>query len=354
MLVRHYEWAGYDVLAITDHWVRTVEPSTKKLLVIPSTELNAYAPTRSTTRTSWRSGSRSTPCCLEATSRRSQEVVDWIAENGGVPYLAHTYWSGLRTEQWEDCEGLYGIEVWNSGCELELGRGDSSIHWDEALEHGAPLLRARDRRLAPPRLRQRLRLDVGAREREDAGRRSSTRCGRACSTARPARRSATSRSATATSSSGAAPRRASRSTRPRARCSRECRPARLSEPLGGPRTRRRRPDHGRAARSALRARRMDASRCRPQRQQGLDEPLVDRLDALAGTRFDLLVIGAGSSAPGSPRPRARTASKVALVERGDFASATSSASSKLIHGGLRYLQMGDIRSCARRTRSGGH
>src|SRR5258708_34230173 len=41
LLVRHYEWAGYDVLAITDHWVRTDERSTRKLLVIPSTELNA-------------------------------------------------------------------------------------------------------------------------------------------------------------------------------------------------------------------------------------------------------------------------------------------------------------------------
>src|SRR5215831_16332424 len=41
LLVRHYEWAGYDVLAITDHWVRTDERSTRKTLVIPSTELNA-------------------------------------------------------------------------------------------------------------------------------------------------------------------------------------------------------------------------------------------------------------------------------------------------------------------------
>jgi hypothetical protein len=31
------------------------------------------------------------------------------------------------------------VEVWNSGCELEIGRGDSSIHWDEALELGKPL-----------------------------------------------------------------------------------------------------------------------------------------------------------------------------------------------------------------------
>src|SRR5438445_12022583 len=44
LLVRHYEWAGFDVLAITDHWVRTVEPSTERLLVIPGTELNARAP----------------------------------------------------------------------------------------------------------------------------------------------------------------------------------------------------------------------------------------------------------------------------------------------------------------------
>jgi hypothetical protein len=63
-------------------------------------------------------------------------VVAWITENGGVPFLAHTYWSGLRTEQWEECEGLVGIEVWNTGCELEVGRGDSSLHWDEALERG--------------------------------------------------------------------------------------------------------------------------------------------------------------------------------------------------------------------------
>jgi hypothetical protein len=64
------------------------------------------------------------------------EVVDWIAANGGVPYLAHTYWSGLRTDQWEACEGIVGIEVWNAGCELEIGRGDAGVHWDEALERG--------------------------------------------------------------------------------------------------------------------------------------------------------------------------------------------------------------------------
>ena len=139
MLVRHYEWAGYDVLAITDHWVRTQERSTKKLLVIPSTELNAWCGGPEHDAHVLALGVRADPEIPASEFAQLQEVVDWILANGGVPYIAHTYWSGLRTEQWEQCEGLLGLEVWNSGCELEVGRGDSSIHWDEALEGGAAL-----------------------------------------------------------------------------------------------------------------------------------------------------------------------------------------------------------------------
>jgi hypothetical protein len=136
LLVRHYEWAGYDVLAITDHWVRTTSPSTERLLVIPSTELNAHAPDRQNDAHVLGLGVEADPVIPELDFAPLEEVVAWIAGHGGVPYLAHTYWSGLRTEQWEECDGLVGIEVWNTGCELELGRGDSALHWDEALEHG--------------------------------------------------------------------------------------------------------------------------------------------------------------------------------------------------------------------------
>ena len=136
LLVRHYDWAGYDVLAITDHWVRTVERSTKKLLVIPSTELNAQAGGPEHDAHVLALGVNADPVIPDSAFAPLQEVVDWIVANGGVPYIAHTYWSGLRTEQWESCEGLVGCEVWNSGCELEIGRGLSSLHWDEALERG--------------------------------------------------------------------------------------------------------------------------------------------------------------------------------------------------------------------------
>lgn len=135
-LVRHYEWAGCDVLAITDHWVRTAERSTRKTLVIPSVELNARCGAPEHDAHVLALGVEADPVVPESEFGQLQEVVDWIVANGGVPYIAHTYWSGLRTDQWEACEGLLGLEVWNSGCELETGRGDSSVHWDEALERG--------------------------------------------------------------------------------------------------------------------------------------------------------------------------------------------------------------------------
>ena len=138
-LVRHYDWAGYDVLAITDHWFRTVEASTRGLLVIPSTELNARCPTMRDDAHVLALGLATDPELPEGEFAPLQEVVDWIAANGGLPFLAHTYWSGLRSELWWETKGLLGIEVWNSGCELELGRGDSSLHWDEVLERGRPL-----------------------------------------------------------------------------------------------------------------------------------------------------------------------------------------------------------------------
>ena len=244
MLVRHYEWAGFDVLAITDHWVRTVERSTRKLLVIPSTELNAQAGGPEHDAHVLALGVEADPVIPEGEFAPLQEVVTWIDENGGVPYIAHTYWSGLRTDQWEDCEGLLGLEVWNAGCELEIGRGDSSIHWDEALERGRQLLRARNRRLAPPRLRQRLRVDDGAGSGQDRRRRCSPRCARAPSTARPGRRSRASRSTDDVVTVRCSPAESvTLVCGPDARRARQRGPARLPERRGDHRARLGRADH---------------------------------------------------------------------------------------------------------------
>ncbi len=67
-----------------------------------------------------------------------------------------------------------------------------------------------------------------------------------------------------------------------------------------------------------------------------------RIAALAEERFDLLVIGGGITGAGVALEAASRGLRVALLEARDFASGTSSRSSKLIHGGLRYLAMGDV------------
>jgi glycerol-3-phosphate dehydrogenase len=69
---------------------------------------------------------------------------------------------------------------------------------------------------------------------------------------------------------------------------------------------------------------------------------ADALDALARDSFDLAVVGGGITGAGVALDAAARGYSVALVERADFASGTSSRSSKLIHGGLRYLQSFDL------------
>lgn len=67
-----------------------------------------------------------------------------------------------------------------------------------------------------------------------------------------------------------------------------------------------------------------------------------RLDELEAARFDLVVVGGGITGAGVARDAAARGLRVALLEGDDFASGTSSRSSKLIHGGLRYLASGEV------------
>jgi glycerol-3-phosphate dehydrogenase len=70
---------------------------------------------------------------------------------------------------------------------------------------------------------------------------------------------------------------------------------------------------------------------------------ADMLDRLEAESFDVLVIGGGITGTGVALDAAARGLRTALVERDDFASGTSSKSSKLVHGGLRYLQQGEVR-----------
>jgi glycerol-3-phosphate dehydrogenase len=66
------------------------------------------------------------------------------------------------------------------------------------------------------------------------------------------------------------------------------------------------------------------------------------LERLRTEHFDLLVIGGGATGLGAAVDAAARGYRTALIEAADFASATSSRSTKLIHGGVRYLRQGNI------------
>ncbi len=78
------------------------------------------------------------------------------------------------------------------------------------------------------------------------------------------------------------------------------------------------------------------------------------LERMKRETFDVLVIGGGITGAGVARDAALRGLSVALVEKGDFASGTSSKTSRMVHGGLRYVAQGQFgvvaESCAERDR----
>ncbi len=74
----------------------------------------------------------------------------------------------------------------------------------------------------------------------------------------------------------------------------------------------------------------------------LQQSRVTTLGTLSAGEFDIVVVGGGITGAGVARDAAMRGFRVALVERNDLAAGTSSRSSRLIHGGLRYLEHGHV------------
>ncbi len=94
-LARHYGRAGYDVVALTDHWHRSDAPSSPDLVVLPGVELNCLLPSERDGHVLG-IGIERDPAELAGERRDLAATGDWIVGAGGVAYLAHPYWTGAR------------------------------------------------------------------------------------------------------------------------------------------------------------------------------------------------------------------------------------------------------------------
>jgi glycerol-3-phosphate dehydrogenase len=72
-----------------------------------------------------------------------------------------------------------------------------------------------------------------------------------------------------------------------------------------------------------------------------------------GEPFDLAIVGGGATGVGTAVDAASRGFRVLLVEQDDFGKGTSSRSTKLVHGGVRYLQQGNVSLVMEALRSGG-
>ena len=139
-VVNWYADRGYDFLAITDHRIRTIvdPPAGDRLTLIPSMEFDLWEEVTGFEFHVLGIGIKSIDESLRGESLR--KTVGEIKNDGGLSILAHPYWHGLTTDVVLNCDGLDGMEVFNSTCEDMNGKGESGYLWDSLLDGGMDLL----------------------------------------------------------------------------------------------------------------------------------------------------------------------------------------------------------------------
>lgn len=132
----HYRRQGYHVLALTDHERVTPasEFSTHDFICLEGLEVGSG---RSESGGSFHIVGLGLPVGFSGYPKdHPQATLDAIAAAGGLGFVAHPYWSCLLAHDMVGLRNCLGIEVINYGCEIEIAKGISSIHWDDLLVRG--------------------------------------------------------------------------------------------------------------------------------------------------------------------------------------------------------------------------
>ena len=135
-VVDFYRDHGFHFVALTDHGKVTPPDSvdSRGLTIITGAEVGAG---KSAVQSTYHWVLVGMTGDLEMPEDRdSTEAIEKLAEQCRLFILAHPYWSGLTGEDMLAVAYYHAVELFNTGCELETQRGDSSVHWQQVLEAG--------------------------------------------------------------------------------------------------------------------------------------------------------------------------------------------------------------------------
>jgi len=137
-VLRMYRENGYDFVAITDHGkVTKLVQEREDILPISGNELSVGASRAGESYHIVGVGMEGDPEGADSSGPGAADrAINSIVDQGGLAFIAHPYWSGLVTEDIIGLRGHCGIEVFNTGCEAEVGKGLSTTHWDQLLSLG--------------------------------------------------------------------------------------------------------------------------------------------------------------------------------------------------------------------------
>jgi hypothetical protein len=134
-----YQSRGYHFMALTDHDVLSRPLAiASDFVTLGGIEVEGIDPASGMYHLVGL-GAHNAPAISANQSLPIQEAIDRLRAVGSLASLAHPYWSGQMSRDLLDLEGLFALEVYNGGCEVDDGKGYSNVHWDDMLAAGRRL-----------------------------------------------------------------------------------------------------------------------------------------------------------------------------------------------------------------------
>jgi histidinol phosphatase-like PHP family hydrolase len=130
-VVEYYRSNGFKIVSVTDHGKITRIDTLSDCIYIPGVEVSSG---KSKLGESYHIVALMVEdeSILQARDD-PQELIDRVSSSGGFAFIAHPHWSNLTYEDLAELKGYIGIEIYNTGCEVEVSKGYSLTYWDNIL-----------------------------------------------------------------------------------------------------------------------------------------------------------------------------------------------------------------------------